>query len=81
MKAMQFNSRVDADGVLRIEVPVGLTDRDLEVLVVVSPVGAAPVVVDGNWPPNFFAETFGCFAESALERPVQGEYEIRNLLR
>ena len=54
MKAVQFHSHVGADGVLKIEVPVGMMDADLDVVVVVSPAGAAAGAIDGNWQPNFF---------------------------
>jgi hypothetical protein len=81
MKAVQFHSHVGADGVLKIEVPVGMTDADLDIVVIVSPAGAAAGATDGSWPPNFFEETFGCLAEYPLERPPQGEFETRNALR
>ena len=81
MKAVQFHSHVGADGVLKIEVPVGMMDADLDVVVVVSPAGAAAGAIDGNWPPYFFEETFGCLADYPLERPPQGEFETRNAVR
>ncbi len=81
MKAVQFHSHVGADGVLKIEVPVGMTDADLEVLVIVSPADTVARTIDGNWPLNFFEDTFGCLAEHRLERPPQGEYETRNALK
>lgn len=40
MKAVQFDSHVGAGGVLKIEVPVDMTDADLDVVVIVSPAGA-----------------------------------------
>lgn len=81
MKAVHFRSHVGADGVLKVEVPVGMTDADLDVVVVVSNPGAPAGAIDGNWGPNFFEETFGCLAEYPLERPPQGEVEARNGLR
>jgi hypothetical protein len=81
MKAVQFHSHVGADGVLKVEVPVGVTDADLDVVVIVSPAGVAARTIDGNWPSNFFEETFGCLAEYPLERSPQGEYETRNALK
>ena len=81
MRAVQFHSHVGADGVLKIEVPVGVTDADLDVVVIVSPADAPARPIDGNWPPNFLEDTFGCLAEHPLERPPQGEYETRPLLK
>jgi len=81
MRAVQFHSHVGADGVLKIEVPVGVKDTELDVVVIVSPADTAAGAIDGNWPPNFFEETFGCLAEYPLERLPQGEYETRNAVR
>jgi hypothetical protein len=81
MRTVQFHSHVGADGVLKVEVPVGLPDADLDVVVIVSPATATEQTTDGNWPPNFFEDTFGCLAESLLERPLQGEYESRAALK
>jgi hypothetical protein len=77
MRTVQFHSHVGADGILKVEVPVGVTDADLDVVVIVLPAGATARTTDGNWPPNFFEDTFGCLAEYPLERPSQGEYETR----
>ena len=54
MRAVQFHSHVGADGVLKIEVPVGVKDTELDVVVIVSPADTAAGAIDGNWPPNFF---------------------------
>ena len=37
METYQFKLRVASDGVLRLELPVGVADADVEVLVVVQP--------------------------------------------
>ena len=81
MRTVQFQSHADADGLLKVEVPVGVTDTDVDVVVIVSPAGAAAGAPDGSWPPRFFEETFGCLAAYPLERPPQGEFEIRNTLK
>lgn len=80
-KAVQLHSHVGADGVLKIEVPVGVKDTDLDVLLIVSPADAAARPTDGNWPPSFFENTFGCLAESPIERPPQDAYETRTTMK
>ncbi|HID51442.1 MAG TPA: hypothetical protein EYP41_05320 [Anaerolineae bacterium] len=30
-----------------------------------------------DWPPGYFRQTFGAFRDDPLERPEQGEFEIR----
>lgn len=80
MRAVQFHSHVGTDGVLKVEVPVGVTDTDLDVVVIVSPAETAGAI-SGNWPPHFFEETFGALADHRFERPPQGEYETRDTLK
>lgn len=38
MKSIKVRQRVGADGILHLEIPVGLTDRDMEVMVIYQPV-------------------------------------------
>ena len=96
MKTIETRSRVGADGVLRLNLPVNLPETEVDVVIVVQPL---PERLDGNghapngatgeskdeatakgWPPGFFEQTFGCCADDPLERPEQGEYEVREEL-
>jgi len=36
-----------------------------------------PVGTDNGWPPGYFEETAGAFAGEPLERPAQGEAQLR----
>jgi hypothetical protein len=75
MQTVTLTARVDADGVLRLEVPVGLPDTDIEVVVVVQPRAPHP-----GWPPGFLDLVFGGWQGPPLERAPQGEYEQREPL-
>lgn len=75
MRSITLHSRVGQDGVLKLSVPVGLRDAELEVVVIIQPV--VPPGVDG-WLPGFFEETFGCLRGAPLARESQGEYEVRS---
>jgi hypothetical protein len=78
MRSITIQSHVGRDGILKLEIPVGVTNTALEVIVVVQPVTTPPS--NGGWPPNFFEETYGSLADVPLERPEQGEYEVREEL-
>ena len=81
--SVTVRSHVGRDGVLKLEVPVGLADTDTEVTVIVQPVTAPTAKTPAalGWPPGFFAQTFGCLRAEPLVRESPGEYETRDELR
>jgi len=81
MQSMKLHSHVGRDGIFKIEVPVGLSEVDLEVVLIVHPVkktagGAAP---RRGWPPDFLKRVAGAW-KGELVREPQGEYEVQRLL-
>ena len=76
METITLHSRVGADGLLKLQVPVKLTNTDLEVVLIVQPV--APASQEAGWPPGFFEQTYGSFRDQPLVRESQGEYEVRD---
>jgi hypothetical protein len=89
MKTITLRSRIGDDGRLRLDVPTGLSDGEVEVVVVVQPVPAdAPdnggrVVASeaDDWPPDFFIRTAGALQGAPLERAPQGPYDEREPLK
>lgn len=60
MESVTLNYRVGEDGILHLNVPIGLTNTDLEVTVTWQPVETKKTAPQGKgWPPGFFEETFG----------------------
>jgi hypothetical protein len=82
MNSIALKTHTDVDGWLRLDIPTGLIDTDLEVIVIMQPVTTKPTTKpeDLGWPPGFFEKTFGSFKDEPLERPEQGEYEQREEL-
>jgi len=83
MQSIKVRSRVGADGMLHLQIPGGIKDTDLEVIVVFQPIvpaTEAKTPEDLGWSPGFFERTFGCFQDEPLVRGEQGEYEIREEL-
>jgi hypothetical protein len=75
-------SRVGPDGSLRVAIPTGLAESDVEVLIVVQPVldqrnGA---LATNSWPERYFETTFGCQAEDPLTREPKLQLEPREKL-
>ena len=80
METIKLRSHVGPDGILKLQVPIGAANSDLEVVLIVQPVSPdSSRAKSGNlgWPPGFFEQTFGSFREQPLVREPQGEYETR----
>lgn len=83
MKSISFRSHVGADGMLNLQVPVGITNTELEVMVIVQPLVQPEVETSSyaGWLPGFFEEVIGNWGGEPLVRPDQGEYEVREDLK
>ncbi len=76
-------SHVGEDGILRLQIPVGIKDVDVEVTVALQETqknGGDKSPEDLGWPPGFFEKTFGCLKDDPMERPPQGEFDVREEL-
>jgi hypothetical protein len=68
MQTIKLDARVGEDGILKLELPLEVSDVDLEVLVVVQRKEKR------GWPVGYFERTAGSLADDPIERPSQGEY-------
>ena len=61
MKSVTLRSHVGEDGILNLQVPLGITNTELEVMVIVQPlVQSEPKPSDPTgWMPGFFEEVIG----------------------
>jgi hypothetical protein len=84
MESIKLQSHVGPDGVLKLEVPVGLSNVEYEVMVIMQPVHTAtpssPETAklspeEPGWPPGFFEQTEGSLEDDPIKRPSQGPYE------
>ena len=77
MNRISVRSRVDADGVLRVVVPVGATDADREVQITIEPApDAVTVRADyAAWLHSVIGQWRGEF-----EKMPQGDFETRESL-
>jgi hypothetical protein len=79
MKSVTLRSRVGEDGILNLQVPVGISNTELEVMVIVQPLiqSESEVSENAGWMPGFFEEVIGSWEGEPLIRPEQGKYETR----
>ncbi len=69
METVTLHSRVGADGLLKLQVPIKLTNTDVEVVIIVQPI--KPVGQESGWAPGFLEETYGSFNDQPLVRGAQ----------
>lgn len=79
METIKLKTHIGSDGLLKLELPTGVTNRDLEVMVVMQTLDEEEVDELG-WPLGYFEETYGSMADDPMERGDQGEFEIRDEL-
>jgi hypothetical protein len=70
----------DEHGTIHMDVPVGLSRRRVEVVVVWHEVGEADGPEGRGWPPGWFDATAGAIHDPTFVRPAQGDYENREEL-
>jgi hypothetical protein len=83
MQSIKVRSRVGSDGMLHLQVPVGIKDTDLEVIVIFQRIASATdakTPEDLGWSPGFFETVIGSWEGEPLVRPEQLEYEMREEL-
>ena len=64
MQNIKLRSHVGKDGILHLDVPVGMTDREIEVIVTIQ----AVTPEYKGWMPGFFEEVIGGWVGEPLER-------------
>lgn len=75
METITLHSRVGADGLVKLQVPVKMTNTELDVVLIVQPVASADQ--KPGWPPGFFEEVAGGWQGELLVREDHGQYEVR----
>ena len=76
-RPIQIESRVGADGVLTLRVPLGPEEADAHVRVTVEPLGPSPRSGNGADWHRFVEQPYGSCDGLGLERQPQGDFERR----
>ncbi|HEX2623336.1 MAG TPA: hypothetical protein VHL11_24415 [Phototrophicaceae bacterium] len=82
METLKVKAHIGADGVLKLEIPTGLADREVDVVVVMqttdAPAMDTSAMDENGWPIGFFDRTYGALADDPIERPPQLPLEARD---
>lgn len=79
MSRVTLSARVDADGVLRVAVPLGIAEADREVRVTVEPAPAKKAMTQAEYA-AWVESMAGSITDPTFRRHEQGEYEEREPL-
>ncbi len=77
MQSIKLQTHVGNDGLLQLKLPVGMSNQDLEVIVIYQPINP---ILKRAWSPGFFESTFGAWQGEPLVRESQGELPEREPL-
>ena len=76
MNRITFRSRVDDEGVLRLILPVGASDANMEVQVTVEPLTQTAMTQEA-WS-EVIQRTAGSITDPSFIRHPQGDFEVRD---
>jgi hypothetical protein len=80
MQSIKLCSHVGADGILHLEIPVGITDKEMEVMVIyqqIEPSTPTRTPEELGWPPGFFEQTYGSCQDDPIVIDYEGDFETR----
>ena len=80
MQSIKLTKRVGEDGILHLDIPLGMKDQEVEVMVIYQSIETTQTPEDLGYPPGFFEQTAGCLADDPIQRYPQGEFEEREPL-
>jgi hypothetical protein len=70
METIKVRSRSNEEGMLHLDVPVGIKDTDLEITLTISPARQGK-----GYPPGFFEQTYGSCQDDPISLDDEGIYE------
>lgn len=79
MQTLTLKARTDKDGIIRLEIPTNIAERDIEIVMVMQTSDNEPLDNMG-YPLGYFEETYGMFADEPLVRnqPLQPDVRTKD---
>lgn len=79
MQTVRVQAHVGADGMLRVEIPVGVQHVDMDVVLVFDAQPTTAPMPDPEWA-SFVNRMYGALADDPIERPAQLPLEERDAI-
>jgi hypothetical protein len=83
MHSIKLTKRVGEDGILHLEIPVGITDKEVEIMVIYQAIEIPKLQKtpeELGWPPGFFEQTYGSCQNDPIVIDSEGDFEEREEL-
>lgn len=77
METIRLQAQVTDDGLLKLELPTGVTNRKLDILIVMQSIEETEVDELG-WPVGFFDQTYGALVDDPIEGPAEWLLDVRD---
>ncbi len=77
METVKLRTHIGSDGLLKLEMPIGVKDVDAEVVLVYTLQARSTVSRELDWE-TFVNENYGSLADDPIERPAELPFDIRD---
>ncbi|MBD2534597.1 hypothetical protein H6G97_36015 [Nostoc flagelliforme FACHB-838] len=80
MQSIKLCSHVGADGILRLEISVGITDKEMEVVGIyqqIEPSAPSKTPQGLGWSSGFFEQTYTSCQDAPIVIDYEGDFETR----
>jgi hypothetical protein len=77
VQTITIKARTDHDGLVKLEIPTNLADRDVEIVLVMQALEIKALDAMG-YPVGYFEQTYGSFANEPLERDQPLDLDLRD---
>ena len=79
MQTMTLKARSDHNGVVKLEIPINMANREVEIVLVMQ-ADEVESLDDMGYPIGYFEETYGSFADEPLQRDQPLHPDVRDEL-
>jgi len=79
MQTITLKVRADRDGLVKLEIPTDLANREVEIVLVMHPL-APESLDDMGYPIGYFDDTYGSFADDPLQRNQPLQPDVRDAI-
>ena len=79
MQTMTLKARSDHNGVVKLEIPINMANREVEIVLVMQ-ADEVESLDDMGYPIGYFEETYGSFADEPLRRGQPLHPDVRDEL-
>jgi len=77
MQSIKLTKRIGEDGILHLDIPLGIKDKEVEVMVIYHSIETTQTPSDLGYPPGFFEQTYGSCQDDPIVIDSEGDFEQR----